>query len=102
MTTLAVNTYDIGQAVRCDVLFQTTAGVDTDPTTVTFTIRDPSGNETTYTYPPAGTIVRDAAGDYHADITIDEAGLWYYSWAGSGVLIARSEHGFYGRKSEIV
>jgi hypothetical protein len=102
MATLAVNTYDIGQAVRFTVTFADTAGVSTDPTTVTFIIRDPSGTETTYTYPPAGTIVKDDTGDYHADVTIDEAGLWYYRWTGTGVLVAAAEHGFYGRISEIV
>jgi len=102
MATLSVNTYDIGQAVRCDVVFADTAGTATDPTTVTFIIRDPSGNETTYTYPPAGTIVKDGVGDYHADVTLDEAGLWYYRWEGTGALVAASEHGFYARKSEIV
>lgn len=102
MAVLTIHSYDIGGAIRCTVTFATTAGVPTDPTTVTFIYRDPSGNETTWVFGVDPEVIKDDTGDYHADVPLDESGLWYYRWEGSGVLIAAAEHGFYGIKSEIV
>ena len=102
MATLTVNTYDIGDSIRCTITFATTAGVPTDPTTVTFKYRDPSGNEVTWVFGVDPEVIKDDTGDYHADVTLDEDGLWYYRWEGTGALIGAAEHGWYARRSEIV
>lgn len=101
MAVLAINTYDIGDSIRCTITFATIAGVPTDPTTVTFIYRDPSGTETTWVFGVDVELVKDDTGDYHADVPIDDDGLWYYRWTGTGALIAGADHGFYVRKSEI-
>ena len=76
------NTYAYNCALRLSAVF-TVANVRTDPTTVTLKVRDPSSNIATYTY--AGLdITKDAVGVYHQDITIDEAGTWYYRFEGTG------------------
>jgi hypothetical protein len=99
---MAVNsydTYDIGDAVRCDVSFTDMSGVAADPTAVLFKYEDPSENETTLTYGVDVEVVRDAVGEYHVDVTIDEAGRWAYRWEGTGTVVSATELEFDVRKS---
>jgi hypothetical protein len=83
------NNYDEGDLVRLTAAF-TVASVATDPTTVTLKVKDPSGNVTTYTYALA-EVTKDSTGNYHKDITIDEPGVWYYRWIGTGTVVAADE-----------
>jgi hypothetical protein len=77
--------YDSGTLVRLSVTF-TLGGADTDPGTVSATVKSPAAT-TTYTY-GGGTVSKDATGKYHFDITPAVAGTWYYSWtAGTGVVV---------------
>lgn len=56
----------------------------TDPTTVTLVVTDPSANtEGTYTY-AGSTITKSATGVYYKDLTVDEDGVWEYTWTGTG------------------
>ena len=96
----APNTYNMGNNIRCSVSFRNLAGALANPTVVTFRYQDPSGNETILTLPPDAAIVNDGTGQYHSDITIDEEGLWYYRWEGTGALIAAAEFYFQIRDSE--
>lgn len=59
------------------------AGTATDPTTISLVVTDPSGNADTYTYAGA-TITKSATGIYTKNITADEAGIWSYTWTGTG------------------
>lgn len=59
------------------------ADVNTDPTTVTLVITDPTGTATSYTY-AAGEITKDATGVYHKDLACSAAGVWQYVWVGTG------------------
>lgn len=86
---MAANTYDINDRVRLSVTF-TVSSTPTDPTTVTLKVEDPSGNEATYTYALA-QVTRDDTGDYHYDLTLDEAGSWAYRWEGTGTVTAAYE-----------
>lgn len=73
----------VGDATRLGNTF-TVSGVNTDPTTVTLVVTDPSGNvEGTYTY-AGGTVNRSAAGVYYRDVTVDEDGVWGFKWTGTG------------------
>lgn len=83
------NKYYKAQPVRLAVAFSV-ATVATDPSTVTLTVQDPSGNETAYTY-AAGQVTKDGTGNYHYDLTTDEAGTWHYRWVGTGTCAAASE-----------
>lgn len=91
MAVQAVNTYDVGQEVNFSVVFAV-AGVDTDPTAVFFRTLDPGGTITSYTFGVGIVIVQDAVGRFHANITLDQEGGWYYRWEGTGVVIAAREH----------
>jgi len=53
-------------------------GVPTDPTTVTLTITDPTGTQTT----PANSKV--STGVYTADVATTLDGIWLYKWTGTG------------------
>jgi hypothetical protein len=57
--------------------------VATDPTTVTLTVIDPEGTSTTYTY-AGSTITKTATGTYTKDIATTLAGIWRYTWTGTG------------------
>lgn len=60
------------------------AGVVTDPTTLTLKVMKPDATVDTYVYPTDPIIVKDSVGNYHADIDVDSAGRWAYSWEGTG------------------
>jgi hypothetical protein len=55
----------------------------TDPTTISLAVTDPSGNTDTYTYAGA-TITKSSTGVYYKDVTVDEDGVWEYTWTGTG------------------
>lgn len=78
------NIYQVGDAVRVatSTAFTDATPAAFDPDVVRGKFRDPSGNITTYVYGTDSELVKDGAGDYHFDITVDEAGTWYYRMEG--------------------
>lgn len=90
--------YDKGDLVRISVTFSV-ASVSTDPTTVTLKVKDPAGTVTAYTYALA-EVARDAAGQYHKDITITETGTWRYRWEGTGAVVTAGEAYLMARPTE--
>jgi hypothetical protein len=76
---MSLSNYVKGDLVRLSAVF-TVSGVATDPTTVTCTVRDPGGTETT----PAAT--KDSIGNYHVDVDLTSAksGVWQYEFLGTG------------------
>lgn len=96
------NYYDIGDLVRISGAFydKLTSDIPVDPTTVTLTIRKPSGVLVTKTYP--ADITRIILGSYYADISVDVSGMWYYRWASTGVGQAAEEGSFWVRSSEVI
>lgn len=91
-----MSVFDVGDLVRVSGPF-TVGGVATDPTTVSLAVKDPSGNVATYTY-AAGEIIRDSQGNYHKDVSADEAGIWSWYWAGTGAVETAGEGYFEVRK----
>jgi hypothetical protein len=83
--------YTIGQQVRLTATFKTAAGVALDPTGVVLEYRDPVARTVTTVTHGVGAIVRSATGVYYFDITLSTAGEWWYSWTGSGALVAADE-----------
>lgn len=70
--------------------FTSIAGTVVDPDVVTFAYSVQGQTTQTFTYTngstppdPSSTIVKDATGTYHADIsTTGATGTWYYKWSG--------------------
>ncbi len=73
-----------GTAVRVAINFTNDDDTDTDPTGVTFVLRNPSGTETTYVYGTDDEVVKESTGDYYVDVTPDRGGRWFYKWVSSG------------------
>jgi len=97
-----MNTYQLGSSVRFTGSFTDEDDLPVDPDTVSLVIRDPSGNETVYTYLGLGTITRTAIGEYYQDAVVDEHGVWYYQWKGTGTATAIDEDALYCAVGEIV
>lgn len=74
--------FDLNAAPTFRCNFQV-SGVDTDPTTVTLYVRPPNGASVSYTY-AGGTVTKDSVGDYSKQITLDQRGIWYWAWTGTG------------------
>lgn len=74
------NSYQIGDAVRVSTstVFTDASSTAFDPDVVRGKFKDPSGNITTYVYGTDSELVKDATGEYHFDVSVDEAGTWYY------------------------
>lgn len=82
-----MNIYDIGDQVRMQCLLKDYDNALTTGT-VTCEVKDPSGNVA------AATTSTPATGIYHAFVTIDEAGIWYYRFESVGATIAAGEASF--------
>jgi hypothetical protein len=82
--------YDLSDAptFRCDFAVD---GVATDPTTISLTIRTPSGTETTYTYADGGGVTKAGTGIYTRQVTLSERGIWFWRWVGTGTCQSASE-----------
>lgn len=89
---MTIGIYDIGDVVRIGCTF-TVSGATTDPTTVTLSVKAPSGTVTSYTY-AAGTVIKSGTGAYHKDLTVTETGTWYYSFVGTGAVATAVEGTF--------
>jgi hypothetical protein len=99
---LALTEYDIGDKVRSSVVFANSAGTSTDPTAVTFAWRIGDGTVTTYTNGVDAELVKDDTGDYHVDLTLATAGVYYVRWLGTGTVASADEDTWVCLESRVV
>lgn len=85
--------YDIGDRVTLTANF-TDAGSPVQPTTVTCTVKAPSGMTTS-------SSVTNTSGTYSAEVEPDEQGAWYYRFAGTGTYVAAGEGTFRVRRRRV-
>ena len=95
------NSYAIGDGFRLQASF-TVSDVLTDPTTVTFQLKDPNDVITTYVYGTDAEVVKSAVGVYYMDVTVSAAVTWHYRIVGTGACIAAVESTFAGIRSQFV
>ena len=85
-----MNSYDLGQLVRCPVQIVDLTGAPVDPGTLTFTIEEPDGTETVYVYGTDAQLVRLSAGSFYVDWPTAQSGTHFYRYvstvAGAGAL----------------
>lgn len=81
---MAVNTYDLGDLIRCSGVFTNAAGTAIDPDAVLFQFRTPQGDITSYTYLTDAELVRDSLGNFHVDIDATESGTWWSRFYATG------------------
>jgi len=89
--------YDIGDLVRITGTLADADGTAYDPAgTLTVSVKDPSGNTTSYVYDVDAEVVQDDTGIYYVDVSVDEAGTWFYQFhSGAGDGQAMDEGFFY-------
>jgi hypothetical protein len=81
--------HDLNDSIRPTVTFTVSDAV-TDPTTVTLTVIPPDKEVETYTY-AASQITKSSTGVYYRDITLDQPGVWYFRFVGTGTCVAATE-----------
>ena len=96
---MVASNYNIGQVVRLSATFTSTAAALADPTKVTYTVEDPSGNNSTDT--DTGIVAHPSTGLYTLDVQADEAGVWNYKVNSTGVVQASGEGWFRVKHSKV-
>jgi hypothetical protein len=88
-------TFEIGDLPIVVALFTDVEGTPTNPTTVVFKTRTPTGTITTYTSPDA-SIVNGEVGEWTFTFpaALSIPGTWYVRAAGTSGLISAEEVGF--------
>lgn len=94
-----LGSFDIGSKIQLTGTFRNLAGVLTDPSAVTCTVRDPANNTTTPTATSSGS-----AGIWNAtvDLTGAAPGVWYARFSGTGTVQAAEEDLFYVEPSYVL
>lgn len=96
----AVDTFDLGDLVRCQGTFKNIAGASVDPATVSFKAKDPVGTVITYVFGTDAQLVRDSSGLFHVDVDANKPGTWFYRFFSTGSSQAASEGQFVVQRSQ--
>jgi len=94
--TTPINKYDLGDSIRLRSVF-TIDGSIADPTDVTLEVKRPPGTVDNYA---TIDLVKQSTGIYYKDITLDDTGIWYYRFYGTGTVIAADEDSFIVQRTE--
>lgn len=98
---MTINTYDLGDLVKVTGTFTDTAGTALDPSTVSFTYKDPAGTSTTLVYGDDDAVVKSSTGVYYVNINANIAGHWFWRWHSAGTGQAADNGQFYVEPSGI-
>ena len=81
-----MDSYDLGDTRRLSAVFTVAANSPpaTDPTTLTFKMREPDGTVTSYVEGTDAELVKDSTGNFHVDWLTAKAGRHVYRWIGTG------------------
>ncbi len=94
--------YVVGNVVRCSTTFTNISGTAIDPTTVSFSYKNPAGTTTTLNYPTDAALVKDSTGNYHVDVSADLEGMYYWRFFSTGTGKAAFEGSFGVSNSQFV
>lgn len=83
---MTVTSEDLNAVPRVTATFVNASNVNTDPTTVTFTVVEPDGTSTTYTYGTDVEVVKSATGIYYTDVLLSSTGRWSVTSRGTGTV----------------
>lgn len=86
---MAVKRFDVGEVAHLAMTAKV-AGVLTDPTTISLSIIDPSGDPSTYTYASA-SVTKDGVGLYSKDLSLSEEGTYRWRWLTTGTCAGADE-----------
>jgi hypothetical protein len=94
-----MGTYFKGNLVRCFCYFEEN-GERVVPDTVTFKIKNPNGNVSTYVYGTDDELEKDAENLFSIDIEASVPGQWFYRFESTGTGQAAFESEFIVRKGQ--
>ena len=86
--------YDVGDKIRLSAAFVDIGNNPADPTTVTVKYKAPTTATVTKVYITDAEVIKDATGNYHIDVSINEAGGWKFRWEGTGAVEAAAQATF--------
>ena len=92
--------YDVGDMIRCSVVFKDLNGTVIDPTTVVLKIKKPNNSLVTYNYLADAELIKDSVGNYHYDFLITLDGMHTFGWFGSGNMSAVETSTFFVNPSK--
>ena len=93
------STYDIGDVVELQARSRTRTTRQWTPGTVKVTVKRPSGAETMLTYLTDQPVTKVSTDVYTYAINLDQSGIWYYRWQGTGSNAAAAVGEFEVRKT---
>lgn len=88
----ARNTYDKADVVRLSLTVTDLNNAAVDPGALVLKYKKPDQTTVTLTYGVDVALVRDSAGHYHADVTLDQVGVWTYRFEATGANAGADEH----------
>jgi len=87
-----ISVYQKGDLVRIDGSFTDLVGTPADPVTVALKVTPPSGVTVAYTY-ALGQVIKGSVGAYYYDLSVTQAGQWFYRWEATGPSSQASDNG---------
>lgn len=90
-----INEYDKGDLVKMTANFTDANDTAADPNTVTFKLKEPDGEVTTYESGTDPELVKESVGEYYVEKKVDQIGEHYYRFEGDGNVTAAGEGSFY-------
>lgn len=114
---MTIPAYDVGDKLRLGnhlgdnaddtarEAFTDITGSPTDPTTVSLELRKPDGTDLVYNWPTLsggdGLMTQEGIGRFFVDVTLDQRGLWWWIYSGTGTVVTAEQGAFYCRRSMI-
>jgi len=90
--------FDVGDCARVSTTFTAAAGGLEDPTDIFASFRPPDGSVVSVA---GGAIIRDSQGLFHTDIAVDQEGVYWVRFWGTGVVVAAEEISFTVRAKRV-
>jgi len=100
---VSTNTFIIGDTARITTaLTHPATAAAVDPGGLALKVRKPDQTLTTLTYGADAALEKDAVGHYHADIALDQAGLWHWRWEATGANAGVAEGVLTAKASQVL
>jgi hypothetical protein len=92
--------YNIGDKRRLTATFKDINDVLTDPTDITFLMKEPDGTKTTH-LSGGGIVTASSTGVWYVDWTVTQEGIHNYEFKGTGAVVTAEESSFRVRRRAV-
>lgn len=96
-----ISSFPAGDTISFSVTFSVSS-VDTDPTAVTFKIKNPNKSVTTYIYLTDAELTKTTTGQYKTTLVLNLAGEYSYRWEGTGAAPGVAEDTIKISRSDVI